>query len=191
MVYTLAAQIVRIFLFLFYRFRVEGKENLPSSGGYVIACTHTGWLDVLILGISIYPHRIYYMAKKELFENKLMSWLLTQLQAFPVNRENPGPSSLKIPIRLLKKGKVVGIFPSGTRTSSQEEDVPLKRGATYLAEKANVPLVPAIYEGPPAVHWRDLFKGTEIVVRIGEPLDPKQEDLLSLMDEKMKELKRN
>lgn len=187
MIYSVVAWIIWAFLHLFYRFRVEGKEHLPTTSGYVIACTHTGWLDVLVLGVSIYPHKVYYMAKKELFENSFLRWFLTKLQAFPVNRENPGPSSLKIPIRLLKKGEVVGIFPSGTRTTTQE-DVPLKRGATYLSKKANVPLVPAIYQGPSSIKLKDLFKKKDIVVRIGEPIDPQHEDLLNVMDQKMKEL---
>lgn len=186
MLYSIVAWIIRMILRVFYRFRVEGKEHLPITSGYVIACTHMGWLDVLVLGISIYPHKIYFMAKKELFENGVVRWFLSKLQAFPVNREKPGPSSLKIPIRLLKKGKVVGIFPSGTRTTG--EDAPLKRGATYLAQKANVPLVPAIYQGPPSIRLRDLFEKREIVVTIGEPLDPTQEDLLNVMSHRMKQL---
>lgn len=186
MIYNVVAWVIRVFLTVFFRFRVEGKEHLPTKSGYVIACTHVGWLDVLVLGVSIHPHKVYFMAKKELFENGLFQWFLTKLQAFPVNRENPGPSSLKIPIRLLRNGNVVGIFPSGTRTSDGE--VPLKRGATYLAEKANVPLVPAIYKGPSTITLEGILRRKEILVKIGEPIDPNQEDLLSIMNQKMNEL---
>jgi 1-acyl-sn-glycerol-3-phosphate acyltransferase len=148
-----------------YRFQVEGIEKLPE-GGFVVACTHMGWLEIVALGVAT-PQPIHYMAKIELFRFPLTAWFLKKLNSFPVNRQNPGPSSLKTPIRLLKQGKVVGIFPSGTRTS---ESVPLKRGAAYLAEKAGVPLVPAVYMGPTTLKWKDLFRRKPMTLRFGEPI---------------------
>ncbi|MBW4885349.1 MAG: 1-acylglycerol-3-phosphate O-acyltransferase, partial [Bacillus sp. (in: Bacteria)] len=124
--------------------KVYNKENLPKDTGFVIACTHAGWVDVVALGVGILPMEIHYMAKKELFENKLSGSFLSSINAFPVDRENPGPSSIKTPIKLLKEGKIVGIFPSGTRSS---EDVPLKRGAVTIAQMGRAPLVPAAYSG--------------------------------------------
>ncbi|RAL26620.1 lysophospholipid acyltransferase family protein [Thermoflavimicrobium daqui] len=168
--YSFCAYVVYAFLRLFYRFKVVGKENLPSSG-FVIACNHTGWLDILSLAVGILPHKVNYMAKKELFENRFIGWFLSKLKSFPVDRDNPGPSSLKIPIRRLKNGENVGIFPSGTR---QQGEVPLKRGAVFLAEKARVPLVPASYQGPPAIRLADLFRRKEITVMIGKPIDPNE-----------------
>lgn len=64
-----------------------------------------------------------------MFQNTLIGWFLKKMHAFPVNRENPGPSALKIPLKLLKENKVVGIFPSGTRT---DEEVPLKEARLQL-----------------------------------------------------------
>src|SRR5690625_4803161 len=132
--YYLAGYLLKIVLSIFGRLKVYNKEKLPENGGYVIACTHTGWVDILWLGISILPLKIHYMAKKELFESKPLRWLMEQLHAFPVNRENPGPSAIKIPRRLISEEKIVGIFPSGTRTS---EEVPLKRGAVTIAGRSN------------------------------------------------------
>ncbi|WP_368031679.1 1-acyl-sn-glycerol-3-phosphate acyltransferase, partial [Bacillus licheniformis] len=96
--------------------KVYNKENLPKDTGFVIACTHAGWVDVVALGVGILPMEIHYMAKKELFENKLSGSFLSSINSFPVDRENPGPSSIKPPIKMLKEGKIVGIFPSGTRS---------------------------------------------------------------------------
>ena len=92
--------------------------------------------------------------QKELFEGKFKNWFFKNVNAFPVDRANPGPSTLKIPSRLLKEGKVVGIFPSGTRSA---EDVSLKAGAVTIAMRSNVPLVPATYVGPSSV--KELIKG--------------------------------
>ncbi|MEC1285881.1 1-acylglycerol-3-phosphate O-acyltransferase [Bacillus paralicheniformis] len=149
--------------------KVYNKENLPKDTGFVIACTHAGWVDVVALGVGIFPMEIHYMAKKELFENKLSGSFLSSINAFPVDRENPGPSSIKTPIKLLKEGKIVGIFPSGTRSS---EDVPLKRGAVTIAQMGKAPLVPAAYSGPS--NEKELFKRGKMKLVIGEPL--KQED---------------
>ncbi|SET02034.1 1-acyl-sn-glycerol-3-phosphate acyltransferase [Oceanobacillus limi] len=163
--YNFAANVLKMILSLFGRIKVYQKENLPDSGGYVIACTHTGWVDILWLGIATLPTKIHYMAKKELFQSRFLKWLMESLHAFPVDRENPGPSTIKIPRRLLKEGKVVGIFPSGTRTS---EEVPLKRGAVTIAANSKVPIIPAAYVGPN--NFSDLFKRVKPKLIYGEPI---------------------
>src|SRR5690625_4138787 len=163
--YTIARYAVMIFLSLFGRLKDYGKEHLPEKKGFVLACTHTGWVDILWLGVSVYPIKVHYMAKIELFQNRPLKWLMEKLNAFPVNRENPGPSAIKIPRRLLKKGKVVGIFPSGTRTS---EEVPLKRGAVTIASRSKAPIVPAAYVGPN--NFKDLFKRKKPRIIFGDPI---------------------
>src|SRR5690625_7071626 len=107
--YHFAGYFCKIILSIFGRLKVYQKEKLPENDGYVIACTHTGWVDILWLGISILPLKINYMAKKELFESKGVKWLMEHLHAFPVDRENPGPSSIKPAMRLIKVGKSAGI----------------------------------------------------------------------------------
>ena len=106
--------------------KVYGIENVPKEGGFVIACTHNGYIDILNLGVSVLPREIHFMAKKQLFDINGLGWLIKRLNAFPVDRENPGPSVIKIPRQLIKEGKIVGIFPSGTRSSENSE---LKAGA--------------------------------------------------------------
>lgn len=163
--YKFSANVVKVILSLFGRINVYQKDNLPKAESYVIACTHTGWVDILWLGVATLPIEIHYMAKKELFQSKFTKWLMESLHAFPVDRENPGPSAIKTPRKLLKEGKVVGIFPSGTRSS---EDVPLKRGAVTIAVHADVPIVPAAYVGPN--NFKDLFKRKKPSIIYGEPI---------------------
>lgn len=189
--YRFAAFVVTMILSLFGRVKVYGKEKLPEYEGYVIACTHSGWVDILWLGLAVLPTKIHYMAKKELFRNPLVRWLMQKLNAFPVDRENPGPSSIKVPRKLLKKGKVVGIFPSGTRTD--EEEVPLKRGAVTIAVHSKAPIVPAAYVGPN--NFRDLLKRAKPRVIFGDPILlpddlPKKEASNEMMDELNRELNR-
>jgi 1-acyl-sn-glycerol-3-phosphate acyltransferase len=163
--YYIIAYLLKIFLRIFGRIDVYNKQVLPSNGPYVIACTHTGWVDVIYLGTTLLPSRIHYMAKKQLFDNKLFSWLLKKLNAFPVDRENPGPSVLKIPNRLLSKGEIVGIFPSGTRT---HEQIALKQGAITIAQRSNVPIVPVAYKGPN--NLKELFSRKKPYLIFGEPI---------------------
>jgi 1-acyl-sn-glycerol-3-phosphate acyltransferase len=191
--YKFCANAIKLIFGLRGGIKVYNKENLPSDSGFVIACTHTGWVDVVALGAGLLPYEIHYMAKKELFAKKLIGKFLSSVHAFPVDRENPGPSSIKTPIKLLKEGEVVGIFPSGTRTI---EDVPLKRGAVTIAQLGKSPLVPAAYSGPS--NGKDLFKKGKMKLIIGEPIHPedfseyKQKVKLSVMadvlNERIKEL---
>src|SRR5690625_3116650 len=183
--YTFAAYVVKAFLNLFGRIKIFNKEKLEEqSGGYIIACTHTGWVDILWLGVAIMPLQIHYMAKIELFQNRLLKWLLEKLHAFPVNRENPGPSAIKIPRQLIKEGNIVGIFPSGTRTT---EDVPLKRGAVTIANYAKSVIVPAAYEGPN--NFRHLFKRVKpkiiFVYPIAMPENVSRREALDIMSEQL------
>lgn len=146
MLYNFGARLVNVFLLLNgSKAKVYGKENLPQDGGYVIACTHNGYVDIFNLGVSIFPRQIHFMAKKQLFESKGFGWLFPQLNAFPVDRDNPGPSVIKIPRQLIKEGKIVGIFPSGTRSAENAE---LKQGAITIAQLSKAQIVPAAYVGP-------------------------------------------
>lgn len=185
MLYKIAFYIVRAFLSIFGRLKVFQKDKLPTNhNGYVVACTHTGWIDILWLGIALYPTRIHYMAKIELFKNRFLKWLMENLNAFPVDRENPGPSAIKIPRKLLKEGKVVGIFPSGTRSS---EEVPLKRGAVTIASYGKAPIIPAAYVGPN--DFKDLFKRVKPRIIFGDPIYlPEDLPRREAMDQMMEQL---
>ena len=144
---------------------VIGKENIPKDNQYVVTCTHESYNEVIMLGMALVPNEIHYMAKKELFNNKWFGQFLTSLNAFPVDRENPGPSTLKRPVNLLKENKTVGIFPTGHRTSA--EGAPLKRGASTIAMLGKAPILPAAYVGPKKLHG--LITG-QALIKFGEPI---------------------
>lgn len=144
--------------------KVYGMENVPKEGGFVVACTHTGYIDIINLGLSLYPRQIHFMAKKQLFEMKGLGWLISNLNAFPVDRDNPGPSVIKIPRQLIKEGKIVGIFPSGTRNTENAE---LKAGAVTIAQLAKTQIVPAAYIGPRSAG--EVFKRQKGYLIYGKP----------------------
>ncbi len=142
---------------------VANKVDLPE-GNYVLVAPHRTWMDPIFLALAVYPKKLGFMAKEELFKGKFANYFLRKLNAFPVNRKNPGPSVIKKPVTMLKKTDLSTIiFPSGSRYSSK-----LKGGAVMIAKMAGVPLVPAVYQGP--LFFKDLFKRQRRKVAIGKPI---------------------
>ncbi len=165
MFYNFARSIIAFCLLVINgRYTVQNRDKVIPAP-FVLVSPHTSWLEILYLGVTIKPIKIHFMAKEELFHNKLFGKVLRGLKAFPVNRTNPGPSALKVPVKLLKDGNVLGIFPSGTRKNTHNQ---LKRGAVTIAKMAKVPIVPAYYDGPQNV--KDWFKRHKVTIRYGEPI---------------------
>ena len=105
-----------------------------------------------------------FMAKIELFKNPVLRFILNHAHAFPVDRKNPGPSALKIPVKGLRAGKLsLIIFPSGTRHSSE-----LKGGALLISKMAQKPMVPVVYQGP--LSFKRLLKRKPLEVNFGNPI---------------------
>ncbi|PTH58855.1 lysophospholipid acyltransferase family protein [Staphylococcus agnetis] len=144
---------------------VVGLDHKPYTNRYVVTCNHESYNEIVLLGLALFPNEIHYMAKQELFKTKLMNRFFTALNAFPVNRDNPGPSTLKTPVKLLNANKTVGIFPSGHRTSVE---VPLKRGAATIAMLGKAPILPAAYVGPTKILHMFTKKA---YIKFGEPID--------------------
>ncbi|UEX90952.1 lysophospholipid acyltransferase family protein [Staphylococcus ratti] len=144
---------------------VIGKEQKPETNRYVVTCNHESYNEIILLGLALFPNEIHFMAKQELFKKKWLHKFFTALNAFPVNRENPGPSTLKIPVKILNQNKTVGIFPSGQRTAVE---VPLKRGAATIAMLGKAPILPAAYVGPTKI--LHLFT-KKAYIKFGEPID--------------------
>lgn len=147
------------------KLEVRGKEHIPQLNRFVVTCNHQGYNEIIMLALAMRPKSIHFMAKKELFENKFLDKFFRMVHAFPVNREKPGPSTLKVPINLLKQNKTVGMFPSGHRTT---ENVPLKRGAATIALLSNAKLLPAAYIGPSEIKK---IASEKAYIQFGEPID--------------------
>jgi 1-acyl-sn-glycerol-3-phosphate acyltransferase len=139
----------------------------PGGTGAVIACNHVGWADSLWVAYAVYPRQLRYMSKEELFSSLLTRWVLQLGGSIPINRAEPSPSSIKTAIGILRRGEIVLIFPSGTR--SGENDV-FKRGAASVALHARVPLVPAFYQGPKRMDIAHVMQRPRIRVMFGAPI---------------------
>lgn len=166
MVYTIVIHVIKWLIVLLNGFvHVEGKENLPKDKGFVMVAPHRSWLDPVVIGIAVYPLKMITMAKQELFENKVLGWYLRQMGGFPVNREKPGPSVIKYPVKQIKENnKALLIFPTGTRYSND-----MKGGAVTIARLSKAPIVPIVFQGP--FTFKDILKRQKITVKIGEPIE--------------------
>lgn len=141
------------------------REKLPKDENYILVAPHRTFWDPIYLAIGASPKEFSFMAKEELFKNPILRFIITHAHAFPVDRDNPGPSAIKTPVKLLKQTDLSLImFPSGTRHS---ED--LKGGVALIAKMAKVKIVPSVYQGP--VTLGGVFKRKKIQVRFGDPID--------------------
>lgn len=145
MLFTAAKAILRVLFRLLFRWRVLGSENIPQQGPVVVAANHVSLLDPPVVGCAV-PRPIHYMAKAELFEKSFLRWLFTRLRAFPVKRGAADRKAIRMALDILGQGKVVGLFPEGTRSRSGEVLAP-QHGVAVLAIKANAPIVPAAVLG--------------------------------------------
>ena len=132
-----------------FRLEARGFANLPD-GGFVLAANHTSNFDPWPLGYPLWPERqLYFMAKAELF-NPLLGPPLRAGGAFPVRRGEQDIEAIEASVKLCREGKIVAMFPEGTRRSKgivkKFEHKP-RTGAARIALVANVPLVPAAIDG--------------------------------------------
>jgi 1-acyl-sn-glycerol-3-phosphate acyltransferase len=128
-----------------FRYRMTGQENLPAQGGYILAANHLSLWDPPLIA-TLVPAHIHYMAKQELFEIPILSSLLRVLGVFPVKRATADRGAIRTAINLLQAGKVVGIFPEGTRSKTGRLQQP-EAGLELIASLAKVPVVPIAIVG--------------------------------------------
>lgn len=144
---------------------IQNKEKLPQDENYILVAPHRTWWDPLYLAVAARPKKFAFMAKEELFKNPVIRFILVHANAFPVNRQKPGPSAIKTPVKLLKNTDLSLImFPSGSRYSSD-----LKGGMTVIARMAKVRIVPCVYQGP--LTLGGLFLRKKVIIRFGDPID--------------------
>ncbi len=154
---------------LLYRLRASGIDNLPRTGGYVLAANHWSNFDPWPLGVPLFPRRyLRFMAKAELF------WFPLRLViraggGFRVNRGMRDQEAIDTAIQLCREGNVVVMFPEGTRRSKglrKKYEATWHTGAARIALEARVPLVPAAITGT-----QRLSRLARLSVAYGKPID--------------------
>ena len=139
--YNFALKLLTLYSKVFYKYEVIGKENVPSEGNVILAANHKSNLDPIFVAAAIKNRKIATIGKKELFDNKILAAILNKLCVIPIDRDNPGISTIKTILRKLKEGYAIGIFPEGTRVKG-EGFGEAKAGLALFAVKGKACVVP-------------------------------------------------
>jgi 1-acyl-sn-glycerol-3-phosphate acyltransferase len=153
----------------------QGLENIPRSGGGVVAINHTSYVDWLPAGLAVHyrGRRIRYMIKAEMQRVKVVDYLIRHTKTIPVDR-SAGADAYAVAVQQLREGELVGVYPEATISRSFELKE-FKTGAARMAHEADVPIIPLIVWGAHRIwtkdHPRHLGRSKiPIAVAVGAPL---------------------
>lgn len=163
------------------RIRMTGTENIPETGGALLAINHLSYVDYVIAG---YPgaergRLTRFMAKKEVFSHRIGGPVMRSFHHLPVDREAGGQGSIDLAVQKLHEGELLGIFPEATISSSfLIKDI--KTGAVRIAAQAAAPLIPVVVWGTQKIMTkgkpRDFSRHQTIGIEVGEPMHVTGED---------------
>lgn len=180
--------IFKIYCSIVYRVTVVGNENIPDEGAYILCANHVHAMDSISYVVN--EKRMFYiMAKSELFEGKLKNWFFTNVAAFPIKRGKGDTDALGVAKDLLREGKLLFMFPEGTR-NGLAKGIKMKKGAALLALSANAPIIPIGIKG-------DYKPFSKVRISVGKPIslekyttgeDINPRDIVSLTQEMQAEI---
>lgn len=150
---------------------VEGVENVPEQGPYLVVSNHLNFTDPEFIARAL-PGHINFMVKKELFSYPVIGLGLRLLGTFPIDRRGNDIAGVRRALQLLKRGNAVMLFPEGTRSRTHGLATPLP-GAGYLALKAGVPVLPVGLSGSEHVNITRLPTSStkRVGLRVGRPFN--------------------
>ena len=163
--YYLAKLVVLIYFKIMYKLRFEGKDNIPDDTTVIFACNHRSNADPPLLGCGV-RGKFAFMAKEELFRNKLFAWLIRSLGAFPVARGKGDTGVIDTAVERLGSNRSLMIFPEGTRSKDGKVGKG-HTGAALISVRANKPIIPV-----GIVYGEKLRFRTPVTVKYGKPIDP-------------------
>ncbi len=158
-------------VFVLTRVKVTGKENVPTTGPMLVCCNHIHIADPPLLGLNIPRYPVYFLAKKELFNNKFVGKVFRGCGTIPVNRNGVSGAGVKLSQSVFQKGGAIIIFPEGKRNPDATLCQALP-GAAYLAASFGVPILPTAILGTETIKgkwW--FFKPRTVRIKFGKPFN--------------------
>ena len=158
---------------LLYRVRIKGRENLPATGGFVLAPSHRSMMDILFTA-RVTPRRVRFMGKASLFKVPVLGAFFSALGGFPVARDGTDRKAVRDSVTMLEAGDVLCVYPEGTRQNGPKIQ-PLQPGAAYLALRASVPIVPVGIAGAEEImraHKIPFPRFGRVTIVVGPPIVP-------------------
>ena len=171
--YWIVRNLLLLGLVLWNRITVRGRQHVPQEGGCIVASNHISFLDPPALGATVPGRVVRYLARDTLFRNPLFGRFLRNVGAIPLDRTKGDLGALRKALSLLKEGKLLGLFPEGTRSLDGKLQPP-KGGVGFIMGKSGVPVVPAYIDGtyrayPKGGKWIRPYK---VRVFYGPPILP-------------------
>ncbi|HHY03969.1 MAG TPA: 1-acyl-sn-glycerol-3-phosphate acyltransferase [Thermoanaerobacterales bacterium] len=146
MLYSFARFLCKIVLKIFFNVKVSGTSDFPDHGPVIVYSNHKSMWDPVIIGCTL-KRPVFFMAKQELFDIPLIGFFLRSINAFPVKRNTADRKAIRKAIKLLSEGKVLGIFPEGTRSKSGDLLEPEPGLALIALKNRQTKLVPVAIKG--------------------------------------------
>ena len=146
-----------------YRVEVVGKENIPKDGGLLICGNHVSSLDAILVNCFT-PRKVRFMAKEELYKVLIFRPLIKLYKIILVKRDSKDLTAVKQSLKTLKSKECLVIFPEGTRNGLEKNNGQMKNGATYLALKTGVPILPVGIKGK-------MKPFSKVTLNFGKPID--------------------
>ncbi|PIY82879.1 MAG: 1-acyl-sn-glycerol-3-phosphate acyltransferase [Candidatus Omnitrophica bacterium CG_4_10_14_0_2_um_filter_44_9] len=192
MIYVAGRWFCALFCRLFFRLRVEGREQVPKKGAFIIAGNHVSFLDPVVFGVAC-PRQLNYLARDTLFRNKFFGWLLKSVHVISLKRNAADICALREGLRRLKAGQGLLLFPEGTRSTDGNLGIG-HYGVGFFARKSGAPVVPAYSKGALIAMPKGAtsIKPVPISVVFGKPMDFAKYANISdqeIADEIMKQLR--
>ncbi len=171
---------------LLFDLRCLDRHQMEFDGPAIILCTHQSHFDPVLVGLS-YNGRLNYLARRTLFNNRLLGTIIYMLDAIELDRDRSGIAGLKEMLKRLKRGGKVLMFPEGTRTSDGKI-APIRPGFIAVARRSQVPLVPIAVTGAFEALPRtaSIPRRFPIITAVGKPIAP--DEFVHLTDDAVVEL---
>ncbi|MFO7815102.1 MAG: lysophospholipid acyltransferase family protein [Halanaerobiales bacterium] len=139
-IYWVSYYLLNIYFKIVHKWRVKGRDNVPTEGPLIVVSNHVSYLDPPIAGCAV-KRQLHFMAKEELFDKKWFGYILKKMGTFPVKRGTPDKSAIRKSLKILKNDKVLCMFPEGTRRKDGKLGE-AKPGVTLIALMSKSPILP-------------------------------------------------
>jgi len=185
MLYYIARTICLLFFKILFRYKSYGRQNLPAEGPYIIASNHLSFLDPIAVGLLTH-RRVTFMAREDLYDNKIFARLIRNLETLPLDRERQDIKAIRQAFRLLERKRILGVFPEGRRSPDGQLGKPLM-GIEVLARRAKVKVIPVYLEGTNLVLplKARFIRLKKIRAFVGEIIEPIEDDAPGILIQKI------